>query len=322
MKFLYLCLGWILSFSVYAYERGINYDPAHSRAFVKAQTSNNLGGMKAEVQKDLEVIAKNGFKIVKTFYSSLSTIDGKNKFTIAEMACPMGLRVMLGVYEFDPGADHCSNWCETATATQVQDAINSVNRYPNCIIGIVVGNEDIYNWNFTQPNNTIQRRIAADIRKIKAAISGSNVPVGSAQQDGAWLKLAGSNDQYKLIEALDFVGANIYPFWSAQKPTEAQGHQEFMNRLQAIRAVPNFQGKSIIVTEEGWPSKGSHEQNPNANLASEQAYYSWWNTRQSTDDFDSYYFAIFDKQPTNSDADKYFGLCEEERRNKILNQCN
>lgn len=307
----------------FAMERGINYDPAHSVAFTQAQAANNLQGMKAEIMKDMTIIKQNGFDAIKTFYSSVSTIDGKNVALIADMACPAGLKMAVGVYEFDPASksDNCANWCEIATKIQVQNAIASVTKYPGCITMVVVGNEDIYNWNFTQPNTLIQSRIAKDISTIKSGVAKYKTPVGTAQQDGALLKLAG-NDPYGIISRLDFVGANIYPFWSSQKPGVEAAKAEFKARFHAIQNNGKFQDKKVVVTEEGWASKSSSEQNQNANLPSEKAYYEWWQERAGVDTFDSYYFGAFDKQPTNSDADKYFGLCTFDRKDKVWSNCD
>lgn len=308
------------SWPAFAIERGINYDPAHSVNFTKAQAANNVDAMKAEISKDLNVMKQAGFNTIKTFYSSVSTIDGQKTALIADLACPMDFRIMLGVYEFNPDSDNCANWCQKATDIQVQHAIESALRYPNCITAIVVGNEDIYNWNFTQPNRDIQRRIATDINTIKQKIGNTNTVVGSAQQDGAWLKLA-NDDPYGIIDKLDFLGVNIYPFWSAEKRDEQAAKAEFTARYQAIKNLPRFNGKKLIVTEEGWPSKSAAGQNPNASIPAETNYYRWWKERATGDDFDSYYFAIFDKQPTNSDADKYFGLCTYDRKAKIISPC-
>ncbi|KTD65744.1 glycoside hydrolase family 17 protein [Legionella spiritensis] len=318
---LFLSLFFLLtSTAALAIERGINYDPAHSVVFTRAQAANNIDGMRSEITKDLNIIRQSGFNVIKTFYSSVSTIDGQKIVLLADLACPMNFKIMLGVYEFNPASDNCANWCEKATAIQVQNAIDSVNKYPDCISGIVVGNEDIYNWNFTEPNKAMQQRIANDIATIKQKLGNSGTPVGSAQQDGAWLKLA-NDDPYQIISKADFIGANIYPFWSPQQPDEQAAQQEFENRYQAVKNHNRFQDKKIIVTEEGWPSKSASGQNPNASIAAETSYYQWWQNRATTDAFDSYYFAIFDKQPTNLDADKYFGLCTDDRKNKILTQC-
>ena len=322
MKPLITCVLSLVTLSSWAVDRGINYDPAHSKAYTDAQIQNNLSVMKSEIAKDLQDAQQAGFSVVKTFYSGISTVDGKQTATIAELACPMNLQLMLGVFEFDPAKDNCGSWCDIARKKQVDDAIASVNKYnangKKCIIGVVVGNEDVYNWNFTVPNTLVQKHIAEDMSKLKSAL-GNKVLIGTAQQDGAFLKLAAS-DPEGIISKSDFIGANIYPYWSSEHPDINAAKPEFTNRYEAIKNHPKFQGKHIIVTEEGWPSQYSSNQNPNASMANEAAYYQWWQGR--TDDFDSYYFGLYDKQPLNGDADKFFGLCTAERKNKIINICN
>ncbi|HHT0594167.1 TPA: hypothetical protein ACTXXA_002516 [Legionella anisa] len=321
MKSLIGCIFSLAACSAWATDRGINYDPAHSKTYTDAQVQNNLQVMKDEILKDFRIAQQNGFTIIKTFYSGISTVDGKQTATMADLACPMGLKLMLGVYEFDPNKDNCQGWCDIARKKQVDDAIASVNKYntdsKKCIIGIAVGNEDVTNWNFTQPNTLVQKNIAADIDRIKSAV-GSKVKVGTAQQDGALLALS-KNDPNGILGKLDFIGANIYPYWSSNPYTPYSGAStEFMNRYEAIKN--KFPGKEIIVTEEGWPSQGSSQQNPDASMENEGNYYNWWKGR--SDDFDSYYFALFDKQPTDGDADKFFGLCKADRNDKILTTCN
>jgi len=320
MRALSAGLIFLTSCATWAVDRGINYDPAHSQAYTSAQLSNNLEGMKQQVKLDMTTAQQAGFRIVKTFYSLLSTVDGKKETTMADIICPMGMQMMLGVYEFDPGKDNCSNWCDIAREKQVKAAISSVQKYntggKKCIIGIAIGNEDIYNWNFTSPNTHVQKNLAADLGTIKAAL-GDLVPVGTVQQDGALLQLA-KKDPYGIIPKLDYIGANIYPYWSAEKPDVTAAHQEFTNRYEAIKN--QFTGKEIIVGEEGWPSQFSAGQNPNASLASAKDYYAWWQGR--ADDFDSYYFGLFDKQPSNGDADKFFGLCTYDRKDKVITNCD
>ena len=133
-------------------------------------------------------------------------------------------------------------------------------------------------------------------------------------------------DPSGIIPKLDFVGANIYPYWSPGQPNfPAPSETEFYNRYNAIVAAYT---QPVVVTEEGWPSQYNAGQNPNASLSNEQAYYTWWQNRATgaggttMDTFDSYYFALYDKQPLNGDANNFFGLCTYNRANKVLTQCN
>lgn len=324
MKKLISCILCFTAFSSWAITRGMNYDPAHSKVYTDAQIQNNIQTMKNEMTKDFQIAKKNGYTVVKTFYSIVSTVNGQSTATMADIACPMGVKLLLGVYEFDPNKDNCSTWCDIARAQQVSAAIASANKYPSCITAIVVGNEDIYNWNFTAPNTLVQSHISTDLTTIKNGLN-HHVPLSTAQQDGALLKLAqapsSTYDPYGIIPKLDFVGANIYPYWSSPGnpnfPSPAE--TEFTNRYNAVVAKYT---QPVAVTEEGWPSQYNAGQNPHANLANEKAYYAWWKSRATTDTFDSYYFALYDKQPLNGDANNFFGLCTYNRQNKVLTQCD
>jgi exo-beta-1,3-glucanase (GH17 family) len=329
MKKLIGCLLFLITFSSWAINRGINYDPAHSKIYTDAQVQNNIQTMRNEITKDFQTAKKNGFTIVKTFYSIVSTVNGQNTATIADIACPMGMQLLLGVYEFDPNKDNCSTWCDIARAQQVSAAITSANKYnangQNCIVAIVVGNEDIYNWNFTVPNTLVQAHISADITTIKNGLTVV-VPITTAQQDGALLNLAGA-DPSGIIPKLDFVGANIYPYWSSPSNPNfpAPSQTEFYNRYNAVKALYS---QPVAVTEEGWPSQYNGGQNPNASLPNEKAYYAWWQNRATgaggttMDTFDSYYFGLYDKQPLSGDANNFFGLCTYNRLSKVLTACS
>lgn len=303
--------------SVNAIDRGINYDPAHSAAYLRSQAANNLSGMTRVLQDDFDTIRTLGFKVVKTFNSRYSTINGAASGKIADVACPMGIKLMLGVYEFRNPEDDCSDWCSKATALEVQDAISSANNYPGCVVGIAVGSEDITNWNFTIRNIDMEFRITRDINKIRVGLTQS-VPIGTAQQDGALAKLPTYHEASPLIPVLDFVGANIYPYWDPQNYNQTQARTAFETRYSILKSL--FV-QPIIVTEEGWPSESGPNQNPNASLSAEKAYYAWYQGRASSDTFSSYYFGLFDKLPSygNQGADLYFGLCKINGAQKILN---
>ncbi|MDP3067896.1 MAG: glycoside hydrolase, partial [Methylocystis sp.] len=69
----------------YAADNGINYDPAHSGAYLAAQKANDVATMKKVVADDLTQIRTLGFSRVKTFYSTYCTINGQQCVSIAEL---------------------------------------------------------------------------------------------------------------------------------------------------------------------------------------------------------------------------------------------
>jgi exo-beta-1,3-glucanase (GH17 family) len=139
--------------------------------------------------KDLTQIKNMGFNTIKTYYSAFCAKGGPRVGCIdaAQKAQSKGLKVLLGVFEF---RDH-PDWTEA----QVSAAIAAAKNNPSTVIGIVVGNEDMFKDNgpknsprFT-PDRNMQRRIVKDITTIKNA--GVSIPVTTAQRSTDWC--GGSN---------------------------------------------------------------------------------------------------------------------------------
>ncbi|MGC1183316.1 hypothetical protein [Legionella sp.] len=50
----------------------------HSKVYTDAQIQNNIQTMKNEMAKDFQTAKRNGFTVVKTFYSIVATVNGQN----------------------------------------------------------------------------------------------------------------------------------------------------------------------------------------------------------------------------------------------------
>ncbi len=285
----------------YAAENGVNYDPAHSSAYQAAQKRNDVGTMTSVIANDLGQVRKMGFSLVKTFYSTYCTIDGTKCVNVAELARARGIRLLLGVFEFP---DH-PDW----TKPQIDAAVDAVFRFPGTVVAIAVGNEDMFDYRGA-PIPEMQKRIVQDMTAIRNRISNPSIEVTTAQREPDWYRLVGS-DPYKVLQNVNVIGANIYPFWG-NSPEKING-KSVANNIQAT--VVNLRSKTlkrVLVTEEGWPSCGDNPNTQDANIASEIDYFSTWNTRPH--DFDSYYFAAYDNMSSracpNDDANNRFGLCQ------------
>jgi exo-beta-1,3-glucanase (GH17 family) len=290
-----------VSSHAYAAENGINYDPAHSGAYIQAQKTNDIATMRKVIADDLTQISKLGFSFVKTFYSTYCTINGQQCVSPAELAGGRNIRLMLGVFEFP---DH-PDW----TQSQINAAVDAHFRYPGTIVAFVVGNEDMFDWQ-GNPQPTMQQRIVADMNTIRSRTSNKEL-VTTAQREPDWIRLVASDPQ-KVLQNVTVIGANIYPFWGGS--SEKVNGRSVANDIQA--KVTNLRAKTakqVVVTEEGWPSCGNNAGMKDMNIESEIDYFSTWKTRSH--DFDSYYFSAYDKQSggqcPNDDADRHFGLCSE-----------
>jgi exo-beta-1,3-glucanase (GH17 family) len=313
---------------------GINYDPAHSQAWITAQQNNDAGTLRRLLTQDLAQIKLMNFAVIKTFFSQYCPINGQNCINVADVAQPLGLQVLLGVREFTTlVGDSCGNDCPAWTATQVQSAISQANNSPQTIIGIVVGNEDMFDFagnpwnadnaaklcpNLTRPADCdMQGRIVADINNIRQQ-TAQKVPVTTSQRQPDWCggsqpgcapdrtNSLNQQDPANVLGNVPVIGANIYPYWSPDHIPEKTGcnggsaalctqptAQNLLNALGAKGVT------GVIVTEEGWPScyvQGSM-QNP-TNIDDEIDYFSTW-SRHEGQKFDSYYFATYDKLGAN-----------------------
>jgi exo-beta-1,3-glucanase (GH17 family) len=254
--------------------------------------------MQSLIDGDLSIIKRLGFSTIKTFYSTYCTISTGQCVNITQTANANGINVLLGVYEFP---DH-PDW----TVGQVNAAIAAANAYPTTIVGIVVGNEDAFDWQ-GNPIPGMQTRIVNDMNTIRNELTGNakTIKVLTAQRQPDWMALA-KNDPQGLLAGTDIVGANIYPFWG--NSPERGAAATIPGSVEVIAAATR---KSVIVTEEGWPSCGNNPNTQDKTIDAEIDYYQAWKARP--DSFDSYYFSAFDKGPmagcANNDADQSFGLC-------------
>ena len=220
-----------LSSNVYAAVNGINYDPVHNPAWEPARKNDRLNEMRQIIQNDLKQIKGMGFTAIKTYYSKYCT-DVPRCIDIAEEANNVGLKVMLGVFEFRP-KNGCGDiaTCKSWTKTQVDAAINQANKYTGTVRGIVVGNEDMFHDRgpankprFT-PDRVTQGRIVADITTIKGQVS---IPVTTAQRQNDWCggtqpgcdptrtDSLNQSDPEGVLKTVTTIGVNIFPYWGGQ----------------------------------------------------------------------------------------------------------
>jgi exo-beta-1,3-glucanase (GH17 family) len=311
----------------YAAVNGVNYDPSHSQAFNDGQKNydgpTGVKQMTQVIEADLSQIKKLGFNIIKTYYSGFCNIPtGQCVPSIAQLANAAGLQVMLGVYEFPDHPDY--------TAAQVDAAIAAANNpaYGRAVIGIVVGNEDMFDY-LGRPILAMQQRIVQDIKTIKAAVA---VPVTTAQRQSDWCggsapgcdpgrTRAGGNpslnedDPYDVLGTIDVIGVNIFPYWGGS-PEQINGVSVASNSQATAGDLATQLKKRVIVTEEGWPSCANSPPQYKATIEDEiDCFYTW--SLHTDQRFDSFYFQSYDlasesdcgNSARGGDAHMHFGLC-------------
>ena len=145
------------------------------------------------------------------------------------------------------------------------------------MVGISVGSEDLYRISPTGIEN--QAGIGAGpsditnyISQLRSTISGtilSGKPVGHVDTWTAWVN--GSNSA--VTSAVDFVGTDAYPYFqNTQANSIDNGMELFFDALNAT--IDSAQGKSVWVTETGWPISGPTSNQAVPSVENAQRYYS------------------------------------------------
>lgn len=306
--------------------KGINYDPVHSIDFAVAVGTDDLAGMVAAIELDLDKLKElhaagyPNIRVLKTFFSSFGSLGLNNPRVTVQIADVVAgwneknpdnaIQLALGVYEFEQFRNGCQDAdCLSWTAVQVQDACNAANAHPGLIHKIVVGNENIENN--TRASQLIAQRMATDIGTIRACLVDKSIKIGTAQTAQGGKELA-EGVYPALKDAVGFIGVNVYPFWSRTSYASAKAEMEGYWKSFPATTV------ETVETEEGWPSGGGNNGNAVSSPDSLVDYFNYWYKRaEGSTPTESYYFALFDKTPGQG-VESSWGLFSADRQSGIL----
>lgn len=316
--------------------RGVNYDPVHSLEFARAVGLDDKQGMIDAINADLDKLAElqnntrfKNIKYLKTFftiYSSLGMNPAKRvDINMADvvnawnMTHPQNaIKLALGVYEFRPNIDSCTDdaMCKAWSQVQVAAAIKAANDYPDLVDRIVVGNEDISD---DASGIKIQKRVFDDIVTIKSQLNNKNIKLGTAQISDIVKAMVVDKKYADIKNAADFIGANPYPYWGGieygndyKNSPVKQNYEAYWNLINKNKG--NYE---VIATEEGWPSAGYAvgKAQPNPDYAHDYLYY--WYDRAAEVVPVSYLFALFDKTPGQG-TESHWGIYSADGNASLL----
>lgn len=156
------------------------------------------------------------------------------------------------------------------------------------ISAVSVGSEDLYR------GDTNAGRLAEQVYDVRGMISqdkygGKGIWVGHVDTYNAWN--ASSAD---LINAVDFVGVDAYPYWQGVTPD--QGQSTFQKAIDETLGFINQYNPAakLWITETGWPTAGPNFGNSVANKANAKTFWDavlckyasqysiWWYTLHDT----------------------------------------
>lgn len=218
---------------------------------------------------------------IRTF----SCTDGNE--LIPKVAAEYGIKTLVGVWLDD---NHKTNEEELSNALEVANAGHAN------LLG--VGNEVLLRGELTQDE------LISYIERTKDAVP--DVAVGYV--DAYFL----FENYQRVTDACDVIFANCYPFWEGYPAEHALVYMKEMYR----RAVRVANGKKVIISETGWPNRGSVTRG-GAVPSFENAVRYFINAYQwaEEEEVEIFYFSSFDetwKVAAEGDVGAYWGLWDKD----------
>ncbi|WP_247672712.1 glycosyl hydrolase family 17 protein [Aquimarina sp. MMG016] len=214
---------------------------------------------------------------------SFSCIEGNE--LIPKIAKKYGLKTLVGA------------WLGDDTDMNVKEIESLIQLCNEGYVDIAaVGNEVLYRGDLTEGE------LLHYIYKAKESISGIPVSYVDAYYE--------FTDHPKVTEACDIILANCYPFWEGCDQDYALLYMKDMYQ-RALRAA---NGKKVIISETGWPNKGTNLEG--AFPSEENAIKYFINTQKwsEEDSIDIFYFSSFDeswKVGSEGDVGAYWGIWDK-----------
>ncbi|PIB31238.1 glycosyl hydrolase family 17 protein [Maribacter sp. 4G9] len=238
----------------------------------------------AQIRRRIEII-----RPYTQWVRSFSCTEGNEN--IPRIAKEYGLKTLVGAWL---GNDQEVNEKELA-------GLKALNK--EGVIDIAaVGNEVMYRGDLTEDE------LLHYIKRAKKTIT--DIPVGYVD---AYYEF---RDRPKIADVCDIILANCYPFWEGCDLDYSLLYMKDMLR-QAERAG---NGKRVIITETGWPSKGSKLEGAHPSYSNYLKYFI--NTQQWSreEGIEIFYFSSFDeswKVGSEGDVGAYWGLWDTNERLKF-----
>ncbi|GMF16275.1 unnamed protein product [Phytophthora lilii] len=261
---------------------GVCYDPNHA-------ASGTMDA--ASIAADMKVIKSHGFNTVRTYISLLGSKESGTNIGLTIASTNLNITAALGVPY--PQSDYVA---------QMDAALTAANT--GGVAYIFVGNENLAGAN-NVPSEMIQV-----IKSIKALVP-STVKVGTVQRNTEVINYSGISGWSDLVAACDVVGVNVHPYFTPG--TTAASAIDVVKDQWAV--MQKNVGDKLMVTETGWPSKGTLS-GSTGSVAGMQKFYSDYKTWSSSMD-EAFYFQIFDTPYKTNAYEKSYGLLTSDSQEKF-----
>tara|TARA_B110000503_G_C7097112_1_gene392141 strand:+ start:17 stop:412 length:396 start_codon:yes stop_codon:yes gene_type:complete len=118
----------------------------------------------------------------------------------------------------------------------------------------------------------------------------------------------------RITEACDVILTNCYPYWEGSTIDYSLAHMKSM--YHQAKSVAN--GKKVIITETGWPSKGESFKESHPSIENAIKYFINSQLWSKDENISIFYFSSFDeswKVGAEGEAGAYWGIWD---KNEIL----
>ena len=238
----------------------------------------------AQIRRKLEIISPY-IKWIRTF----SCTEGNEQ--IPKIAKEYGLKTLVGSWLGD----------DSDINTQEIEGLIALSK-AGFVDVAAVGNEVMYRGDLEEVE------LITFINRVKNEIP--NIPVGYVD---AYYEFS---DRPKITEACDVILANCYPYWEGCSLEYSLVYMKQMYQ-QALNAG---NGKKVIITETGWPSKGTSLEGAHPSYDNALRYFINAQKWSKNDAIEMFYFSSFDeswKVGSEGDVGAYWGLWDKDENLKF-----
>lgn len=236
------------------------------------------------IRRRMKIIAPHT-KWVRTF----SCTTGNELIPV--IAKEFGLKVMAGA------------WLEANKEANQEEMDNLIDLTNKGLVDVVaVGNEVLYR------NELSEEELISCIKYVKNAIE-VDVPVGYVD---AYYEFV---NRPSLSEQCDVILTNCYPFWEGCTFEYSNVYMKEMYRQASMAG----NGKRVIITETGWPSKGTAIGGAVPSSTHALQYFINAQIWSQEEDVEMFYFSSFDepwKVPVEGDVGAYWGIWDKNEKLK------
>ena len=260
-------------------------DGVHGFCFSLYEDGQGPGDLisREQVQRRMGILAPH-----TRWVRSFSCTDG-NEY-IPQVAKEMGIKTLVGAWLGDD---------PEINEREIEGLIKLAKE--GYVDIAAVGNEVMYRGDLTEDE------LLNFMHRVKSAIP--DIPVGYVD---AYYEFS---HRPRITQACDVILTNCYPFWEGCPFEYSLNH---MNQMYH-QAKEAGQGKKVIITETGWPSKGESLKGAHAGYESALRYFI--NTHLWANDagIETFYFSSFDeswKVGAEGEVGAYWGVWDKHEKLK------